>query len=170
MNNQQLLDELHFLGIDPDSYAVLAMLPLIQVAWADGEVQPPEQELILRVARSQGLLEGASGTILQRWLSRAPSAEQIQRGRTLLVALSHRQQGLGSALDAGTLRDVQSLCVQVARSAGGVFDLLFTVDPSEQAAIDEIGQEMNHQTNDFLDDLPSPDGGDWVELGTGEDP
>ena len=169
MNDQQLLDELHFLGIDADSYAVLAMLPLVQVAWADGEVQPPEQELILRVAGGHGLLEGKSGAILQRWLSKPPSDEQIRRGRTLLVTLSHRQQGLGSALDAGTLRDVQSLCIQVARSAGGVFDLLFTVDPSEQAAIDEIGQEMKHQTSDFLDDLPSPDGGDWVDLGSEQD-
>ncbi len=164
MNDQQLLDELAFLGIDRESYRVVAMLPLVQVAWADGEVQPPEQEFILRVAGGHGLLHGNAAAILQHWLDERPSDEQIRRGRSLLIALSHRQQGLGSDLDAGTLRDVQALCIQVARSAGGVFDLLFTVDPSEQAAIDEIGKEMTHQTQDFLSDLPSPEGGDWVDL------
>ena len=53
-----ILHELHFLGVDETSVEVLALLPLIQVAWADGEVQEQERETILALARERYHLGG----------------------------------------------------------------------------------------------------------------
>ena len=85
-------------------------------------------------------------------------------GRSVLVSLAHRHRGLGSELDAVALEDVQALALQVARSAGGLFDFLFTVEASERAALDEIASAFGAQTQALLDDLPSPEGGEWTDL------
>ncbi len=164
MTDGQLLLELASLGIDRDSYRVVVLLPLVQVAWADGRIQAQERELILRVAGEHGLLSGSSGEVLRHWLERAPTAEQIDTGRRLLVALTHRHRGLGSELDASALRDIQQLCVQVAQAAGGLFDALFTVEDAEQRALEEIATAFGQQTAAVLEDLPTPEGGGWTDL------
>jgi hypothetical protein len=45
------LDEL---GVDRDNFRVLALLPLVYVAWADGKVQSAERSLIHRLAKLNG--------------------------------------------------------------------------------------------------------------------
>lgn len=164
MTDAELLAELHALGIDQHSYRVVLLLPLVQVAWADGQVQAQERELILRVAGQHGLLDGAHGKVLRRWLDQAPDAESLRRGRRLLVALAHRHRGLGSELDANDLRKIQDLCVKVAQAAGGLFDSLFTVEDAEQRAMEEIAAAFGQQTAAVLEDLPSPEGGEWADL------
>lgn len=60
-----LVRELRFLGIAEQSWPVLALLPLIQVAWADGEIQPSERRLIQRVARETYGLDAEGERLLQ---------------------------------------------------------------------------------------------------------
>ena len=164
MTDDELIAELEALGIDGDSYRVIALLPLVQVAWADGEIQASERELILRVARGYGMLEGKSGVALESWLHHIPSPEHLNRGRRLLVALTLRHRGLGSDLGPETLTDIKALCVDVAKAAGGLFDTFFTVDDNERMALDEISRELAAQRDVFLDDLPSPIGGSYEDL------
>jgi tellurite resistance protein len=164
MTDQELIADLKLLGVDSDSYRVVVLLPLIQVAWADGEIQASEREFIMRVAHGYGLLEGKSGAVLESWLTRTPSPEQVSRGRTLLVALTLRHRGMGSELGPQTLSDIEALCVDVARAAGGLFDTFFTVDDNERKALEEISRELASQREVFLDDLPSPIGGSYEDL------
>jgi len=164
MTDEALIAELEALGIDSESYRVVVLLPLIQVAWADGEIQASEREFILRVARGYGLLEGKSGALLESWLSETPTADQVARGRRLLVALTLRHRGIGSDLGPETLADINALCVDVARAAGGLFDTFFTVDDNERKALEEISRELAAQREVFLEDLPSPIGGRYEEL------
>lgn len=164
MTDADIVETLSNLGIDRESYRLVLLLPLVQVAWADGEVQPQERELILRVAKQHGLLTGHASRVLQQWLQKSPRPEDIQQGREVLVALTHRHRGLGSELTTGDLRDVASYCKEVARSAGGLFDVLFTVEPEEQAALQEITRGLLAGKTALLSDLPSPEGGAWVDL------
>lgn len=165
MTDAELLAGLSTLGIDRSSYRVILLLPLVQVAWADGRIQVQERELILKAAGEHGLLSGPSGQVLRGWLERQPTREQIETGRRLLVALTHRHRGMGSELDASALDDVKQLCVQVAQAAGGLFDALFTVEQAEKAALDEISTEFGQQSARLLEDLPTPDGGrGWIDL------
>jgi tellurite resistance protein len=164
MNDDELIAELRALGIDQDSYRAVLLLPLVQVAWADGEIQPSERELILRVALGYGLVEGKAGVVLGRWLEQPPTGETIARGRRLLVALALRHSGLGSELGPETLSEIQKLCVDTARAAGGLFDTFFTVDDNERQALDEISRELSIEKAKFLDDLPTPTGGSFEDL------
>ncbi len=164
MTDNELIAELEYLGIDADSYRIVALLPLIQVAWADGEIQASEREFIMRAARSYGLVEGRSGEILASWLQRTPTPDEVAHGRKVLVALTMRHRGMGSDLGPNTLSDIQAMCLDVARSAGGLFDTFFTVDDNERRALDEITRALASQREDFLDDLPSPIGGSYEDL------
>lgn len=163
MTDEELLVELEALGLDRGSYRAVLLLPLIQVAWADGRVQASERELILRVALDRGVL-GEAGTVLDNWLEQCPDSEMLARGRRLLVALTLRHRGLGSELGPDTLDTVHQQCVQVARAAGGLLDTFFTVDPSEHQVLAEIRAGLDRARATFLDDLPSPSGGSFEDL------
>ena len=164
MTDEQLIADLAALGMDRNSWRAVVLLPVVQVAWADGQIQAPERELILRVAGDNGLLDGPAGMVIRDWLEKEPTEAQVAIGRRLLVSLVHRHRGLGSELDPVALDDVEALCLQVAKSAGGVFDLLFTVEAAERTALDEIAKAFGDQTRVLLDDLPTPEGGEWIDL------
>src|SRR3990172_9350202 len=55
----ELLQELHDLGFTPDTVGLLPLVPVIQMAWAEGGIKTAERELILRLARSRGVEVGS---------------------------------------------------------------------------------------------------------------
>jgi hypothetical protein len=70
-----LAEQLVEMGVAPQSVAALELVPLVLVAWADGEVQEKERKAILRAAHDAGVPEGGPGSqLLQQWLSTPPPA------------------------------------------------------------------------------------------------
>lgn len=141
MTDAELRDELEFLGIDEANYELVALLPLVQVAWADGDVQRDEAELIIAAAKRRGLLDDNGVMVLKGWLNRRPSGFYIQRARRLLSELVNRHRGLGKDVDLGTLQEVVAFCDGVAQSAGGFFGI-GKVHRDEIAAIEEIATAL----------------------------
>ena len=88
MASEALTRELNYLGIDESTFAVLALLPLVQVAWADGTIQEQERTLILGLADEQWKLAPDAHDLLESWLLHPPSEDYITRGRRALVALA----------------------------------------------------------------------------------
>lgn len=164
MTESEILDGLHELGIASRMWRLVLLLPLVQVAWADDAIQDPERARILEIARAAGLVDEEASAVLEGWLARRPSREQLALGRRLLVALAHRQRGIGAELDAGELDRVIALCLDVARSAGGLFDIAFTVSREERAALAEITGELRGVSDQILDALPSPETGRFDPL------
>ena len=154
--DDEMVADLHWMGIDEGNFRVLALLPLVQVAWADSEVQPAERELIVRLADQGGLLDTDGVSILDSWLAAEPSDAYLRRGRRLLVELAHRRTGrFRGAVDADTLQNVRQFCEDVAAAAGGLFGRFWKVDARESAAIREIAEVLE----------VSPDAGlDWDEV------
>lgn len=145
MTDQELIDELRHLGIDRHSHRVVGLLPLVQVAWADGAVQPAERDLILTKAEDLDMLGGDGERLVRRWLEEAPTKEYVLRGRSCLIELARRQGSeLAADLDRAALEQVVSLCEQVAAAAGGLFGVLWTVDARERAVITEIARALRH--------------------------
>lgn len=136
MQDEILVEKLNKLGIDRESLKVVILLPVVQVAWADGVVQDEERALIESIAETNGLLPGDGARILRTWLEKAPTAEYVAEGRAVLVELSRR--GGAAGLLPTVLDDVVSCCTAVAQAAGGLLGILWTVDPAEEAAIREI--------------------------------
>src|SRR5882762_7778910 len=74
MTDDAVLDKLVALGLKTNTIAALSLVPLIQVAWADGTIQDNERTAILQGAHGKGLEQGTDGyELLQSWLKRQPS-------------------------------------------------------------------------------------------------
>jgi hypothetical protein len=143
MTDQELIDELRFMGIDKASYRVVTLLPLVRVAWADGAVQDAERALILKIAEDHGMFAADGARILAEWLRHAPTEGYVQRGSNCLRALTERSGAIaGEDMSPSTLVDVVTQCQQVAEAAGGLFGILWTVDERERAAIEEIARTL----------------------------
>lgn len=154
MNQQTLITALHHLGIDEQNYPLVALLPLIQVGWADGRIQAQERELILRVAEQGGYLHGDARRVLDGWLAHPPTLEYQEKGRQILLELVRRQQkNAPLSLSHTTLKEVLDLCHQVADAAGGIFGLFGRVEAAEVVAITQIARALSVDPADFWEEL-----------------
>lgn len=152
MRADALREELIWLGFDERSWRALALLPLVDVAWADGTVQPEERALIEALATERYRLEPEGRALLTGWLRHRPTDDYLRRGRRALLALAHAPVPLAVA----TPQDVLALCAQVADAAGGVFGIGRTggTERNALAAIAEGLRIENPQSWDavFTDD------------------
>ena len=72
----QLLQDLHELGYTPETLSLLHVVPLVQMAWAEGHVSMRERDLIIEAARARGIESGsAADQMLAGWLAARPSGE-----------------------------------------------------------------------------------------------
>ena len=138
MNDRQLTAALANLGLDASSYPAVALLPLIEVAWADGRIQSAERRLIARVAKQYEM--PVSDAWLDRWLKKRPSATAFLLARTVLLSLLNRSDAPPDAPE--TVENLLGLCYRVAAVAGGLFGLAFTVTPRERACMEDIAQHL----------------------------
>lgn len=160
MRDSELTVALEKLGIGPTSLAEVLLLPLLQIAWADGRVQEAERTRIREIARGYGLAGGA----WERWLVRRPSDDELELGRQVLVALALRHRGPTADWGPAVLEDVEQHCLDVGRAAGGLFGLAFSLDASEKAALGEIATALRSVRARADDDLPDPDTGGFEDL------
>ena len=163
LDRDELRSALQELGINEDSYRVLALLPLVSVAWSDGKVQAAEQSRIIEVAQANGLLTGGGQMVLERWLTNEPLAEEYERGFKLLIELARRQRGMGSDMNAATLRELIDFSFEVANAAGGLFGKVWTISPAEQDALQHVAETLSiddgQSWGELLEDLDKGDGG-----------
>jgi hypothetical protein len=124
--------------MDASSWRAVPLLPLVQVAWADGSVQDAERDVILKVAQDRYHLDEEGLRMLRNWLHHPPSLSYVRRGQQVLVALCDRD-GFG---DRDQLADVVGFAKDVARAAGGFFGYA-SIAPEEAAAIDEIAAALD---------------------------
>ena len=166
MTETELREELQAIGIPPERWRLVAMLPLIEVAWADLRIQDAERELILRIAGEHDLLEADGWEVLGDWLTSPPKPELLLRARKLLLVLTSRHRGLGADAPVGFLSELRAQCEEVAEAAGGLLGLAWTIDKREAAVLDAIRRTLVVTPSVYPanDDLPRPPEG-WGDLG-----
>jgi hypothetical protein len=131
-----LLDELVAFGINADTLTALSVVPLAEVAWADGAVEDAEKQAILAAAREAGLEEaGAGHKLLESCLSERPHLGLRKMWEqyitSICTALPAEER---DALEAELLRQARS----VAEAAGGFMGLGSKVSRKEEALLAEI--------------------------------
>ncbi|HEV2798908.1 MAG TPA: hypothetical protein VGW12_00325 [Pyrinomonadaceae bacterium] len=96
---------------------LLALVPLVRVAWAEGRVTRRERQLITRAARRLGVEEGGAGDLLLAgWLKARPGEEFFDGAFAHLRSLLYDTTGDdGEELTLALLR----LCTLVAQVSGG---------------------------------------------------
>jgi hypothetical protein len=124
---------------------LLPLVPLVQVAWADGELTWREGERIRELAHVRGLGEGTPAfDLLETWLNHRPSDEFFLK--TLCVI-----RNLLSALHLDELQTVKqdliSCCTYIARGSGAILGLGDEIGGAEQKLLADIANalEQGHQ-------------------------
>ncbi len=136
IRNEAILKKLVELNIHPDLLATLALVPLVEVAWADGEIQPNERKAILEGASKIGMSQGSVDyTILEEWLKQSPP-------KSLLTAWIHYVEGLCEVLTDDERDKLKSNLLHhaqtVAESAGGFLGLISPISSKEKALLAQM--------------------------------
>jgi len=138
IRDEAALDRLLGLGITAESLAALGLVPLVWVAWADGEVAAKERERIAAMAQAAGI-EPHNGRypLLEHWLKRRPAPEMVAAWRDYIKQL----RDMMSVEDLETLRrEILERAGEVARASGGVLGFGERVSPAEQAVLAQLAQ------------------------------
>lgn len=131
--NEEMAEEAMDLGFDRETARILHLVPLIQVAWADGEVQDDERERVLALADDRGIARGsAAHEFLELLLSQRPSDLFFERTNQVIAHLL-RQDSTGRDADE-LIERVKS----VASAAGGFFGFGKKISSEEQSLIDDL--------------------------------
>ena len=133
--DDEILDALVDLDLDPESVVAFGLVPLVEVAWADGSIHDRERDAILRAAEERGIAAGSTTfQLLQNWLGHQPDPR-------LLEVWRHYARELISSLgtDSGALLKKQVLANAraVAEAAGGFLGL-GSVSAVEQAVLEDL--------------------------------
>lgn len=136
IQDEALLDRLVKLDVNVQTLAALSIVPLVEVAWADGSIAESERKTILKAALESGIAaDGPGYRQLEAWLDKRPDAE-------MLAAWKHYIAELASRLDQPSIDRVRDNLLtrakQVATSAGGGILGLGAVSPSEKRKLDEL--------------------------------
>jgi hypothetical protein len=105
VKNEELLDALIELGVEAETLVAISLVPFVEVAWADGEMQAKERAAILKAAEEQGVKAGtATHDLLENWLATKPDDQLLVIWGDYVQELVHSLGGeAGSQLKASTL-------------------------------------------------------------------
>lgn len=117
MSDDEVLDRLVELGISAETVSAMSLVPLIQVAWADGEVQENERNAIIHFAEGKGIeKESPAHTLLSGWLARRPGVDLLDAWVSYIHALDEH---LTAEQRKILKRQVIDKARTIAESAGG---------------------------------------------------
>lgn len=138
LQDPELVVELEALGFTPDTVVLLPLVPLIQVAWAEGGVTDAERKLITDLARKRGVAQGdVADRQLAEWLSHRPPDDVFARATRLVRAVlaSPAQQVAMSG------EELVKLSEEIANASGGVFGLK-RISAEERVLLASIAQQL----------------------------
>ena len=136
VTDDKTIDRLIELGIGADTWAAISLVPLVEVAWADGQVDSKERAAVLAAAEANGVTPGSpSHQMLERWLEHRPDARLLQAWGEYIVELC-------AALtpeEKRRLRDeLLHRAQDVAEQTGGFLGMGKKISPEEEVILEEL--------------------------------
>lgn len=135
INDDAVLDQVIKVGLCSETVAALYLVPLVEVAWADGEIQAKEREAILRSAAEHGVDTGTVAyALLESWLDHPPQPALLETWKGCVAAVA-------SSLDDhafAVLRDTMLERARAVADAAGGFLGLSKISAKEQAMLEEL--------------------------------
>jgi tellurite resistance protein len=133
INDTSVLKELVALAIRPETVAALCLVPVIEVAWADGAIDAREIEVFIKGSEKTGFQ--ANMRILREWLLKKPDD-------ALMQAWKQYMKGLCGVMNAKAHEqlcdDILDHAREVAKASGGFMGLVDPVSPEEKRKLEEM--------------------------------
>jgi hypothetical protein len=133
-----LLQELSDLGFTPETVGLLPLVPVIQMAWAEGGVTAAERDLIVGLARKRGIAPGSpADQQLTHWLAHRPTDAVLARAGRLIRAMLDAS----SQPDRLTADELVTYCEEIARASGGILGI-GRISGEEKALLSNIAADL----------------------------
>ena len=119
ISSEAVLRKLIEMNVQLEVLATLSIIPLVEVAWADGKIDEEERAAVLKGAEGYGLLKDQIGfSLLEEWLCHRPPAGLLESWIFYIRGLCP----LLSGPERDTLKaDLIQRARAVAEAAGGPF-------------------------------------------------
>jgi hypothetical protein len=115
ITDHQILNDLREMGYTPATVRLIPLVPLIEIAWAEGNVTRRERNIIFSAARLRGIRPGnAAYELLAEWLATRPSDEFFARSFRAVTALFNLLPPELREVDAS---DLLSYCTRIAEAS-----------------------------------------------------
>lgn len=139
-----LAQRVQALGFDETTARVFDLLPVVHVAWADGEVQAPEREAILSVLEARGIEPGTPAYVmLTALLEFHPGQAYLDETLAILRELVANNNRRAEAL--------VDLCYVIAEAhGGGLFGWRDPIDPREKNALYAVAEALGERAHTWL--------------------
>ena len=135
ITNDVILTRLVELDVKPEIVAALATVPLIEVAWADGTIDPEERDAVLAHANSQGICPGSTEhDLLECWLTHRPEPKLLAAWQTYVQGLCE----ILSAEERVLLKEELMHATKTTAQADGGFLGLGRISRLEQEMLDTL--------------------------------
>lgn len=140
IQDEAVLEELLYVGIQPGTLQAMTLVPAIHVAWANGFVETKEREAVLHAAQTVGIdTESTTGHLLTSWLKHKPTAELFQAWEDYVKAL----KGIVNVTAYRHLHEnAVNTAGNIAQAAGGMLGV-HAVSFAEQKAINQIDEAFS---------------------------
>ena len=135
IRDEALLERLVAMEINLQTLTALSVVPLVEVAWADGRIEKNERDAVLQAADEAGIPEDGPGyQLLKEWLSAKPDMELLSCWKDYIAALAHTMDDESYA----QVRDnLLGRARDVAEASGGILGL-GSISSAEQKKLDEL--------------------------------
>ena len=141
LSDPELLKELEELGFTPDTVILLPLVPVVQVAWAEGGVSAAERHLIVKLARARGIDEGsAADRQLTDWLDRRPADHVFVNATRLIRAMLDTPGHPGLSAD-----DVVKQAESIAAASGGMLGIIGRVSAEEREILSTLTAQLKRR-------------------------
>lgn len=146
ITDDTVLEKLAELNIGADTLAALALVPLIEIAWADGNLDEKEKQAVLAAAEDSGLSKKTLNyELLENWLGSPPERTLREAWRRYIEALCGKMtQQERTSLEANILGRARA----VAEAGGGYLGLVAKVSQSEARILKELEEAFRAEGGD----------------------
>ena len=141
LTDPELLRELEAMGFTPETVILLPLVPVVQVAWAEGGVSDAERHLIVKLARARGIEEGsAADRQLADWLARRPADHVFVYATRLIRAMLDAPGHLDLSAD-----DLVKQAESIAAASGGMLGIIGRVSAEEREILATIAGQLKRR-------------------------
>jgi hypothetical protein len=135
IENEELLDALVNLAVEPETLVAFTLVPLVEVAWADGEIHPKERDAIIKAAVERGVDEDSpTAHLLRNWLMTRPDPQLLETWRDYIEEL---KGSLTGETWTEMKKTVMGRARGIAEAAGGFLGIA-AISAPEKKMLEEL--------------------------------
>jgi uncharacterized tellurite resistance protein B-like protein len=140
IKSERLLDNLIAVNLSGDLMVAFNLLPLVEVAWADGAVDEREVRAMMTALEQQGIQPGTPAySRMEFAIKHGPDPE----AKKVWYMYAQELKNTLSAKELAEFRqDILDTARTVANVSGGLLNIAFTVSPNEQRVLDAVEKAL----------------------------